>query len=287
MNISTVSLNDASNGAIMETEASKPPMTFLSLPAELRNEIYHLSGCLEVKQFAHMVTSPRCMLHKLWGDTNVCNCWTCEQDGRRCNFYRRAMRFYRGGLSASLIWVNRNSNFATKGHRANVGKGSLRMTRVSHGWSWGGSSAVDHAAHIRDGVEQPAITKVSKEVGADTLPMFYGSHRSMFTLFNIEIDAASVCKWMRTIGKGNVAILREAVVVVRSKAGFKFAHNQLKLSLKKLGLRTDQGAVMRVVKLEHPFCYCESCVRQAVRMDGMEMEELEELEGLGDEREDW
>lgn len=257
-----------------EPKTDTSPATFLSLPAELRNEIYSLSGCLEVKQADNLLKFPGCE------DECLCDCrgkfppcGSCEKDRTWCHICMDIVDYYcPNGLSA-LIWVNRNSCFASKGGKAAGGakraRQSLRHFKTSHR-NWGGDGtapAAAHGAHIRDGVEQPAITRVCKRVREDTLPMFYGSYKFLFTLFDTKIDTASICKWMRTIGKNNTALLREVVVVVRSKAGLKFAENQHKPILKRLGLRTEDTAEWKVIKLEHPFCYCESCIREAVKMD--------------------
>lgn len=82
--------------------------------------------------------------------------------------------------------------------------------------------------------------------------MFYGSHGFLFTLFNHDIDATSIYKWLHKIGKDNVALLREVVVVTRIKKDFKFANYELKRTMKKLGLRTEDIAEFIVVRSSSP-----------------------------------
>ena len=118
---------------------------------------------------------------------------------------------------------------------------------------------------MKNGVEQPALTKVSKEVRNDTLPIFYGSHCFMFTLFDRNTESASIFKWVRNIGKDSAALLREVKIVVRTKRDGKYVENELKPALKKLGLNAHGGTDAKVVKLRFPFCYCETCVRTALR----------------------
>jgi hypothetical protein len=236
----------------METE--QPPTTFLSLPAELRNYIYSLSGCLK--------SSQRCDSTKYLRQQKIGNVTThVYKDLSEACFFC-SPRASSTQLSLSL-WVNRNSSFAITGHK----DGSSKKQGLRHNYAVHVSqmaTATTHSGHIQNGVEQPELTKVSKQVRNDTLPIFYGSHSFLFTLFDREIDTASIFKWMRAIDKDNAALLREVKIVVRSKRDMKYAENKLKPALKKQGLDVDGRTDVKVVKLQYPFCYCEGCVRKAL-----------------------
>lgn len=120
------------------------------------------------------------------------------------------------------LWVNRNSNYHANSPTTNADRPSLRSNKT---WSfcWLGCPAGVHAAHIENGVEQPELTKVSRQIRNDTLPIFYGSHIFLFTLFDRDVDATSICKWMSRIGRHNVSLLRKVIIVTRSKKNTKLA----------------------------------------------------------------
>ena len=241
---------------------TKSPTTFLTLPAELRNTIYTLFGNLESIQswdtaaFTCVCVKPTEPQMER-GSFDVCSehameCLFCENQSFRLK------RSPHPSTSLSL-WVNRNSNYAfdsRNGHKMQ----SLRSRSVDHFNQWGGLMALTHAAHIRNGVEQPALTKVSKQVRNDTLPIFYGSHSFLFALFDREVDSVSIFKWVRSIGKDNAGMLRTVKIVVRSKRDQKYVENELIPALKRLGLQTE-GRDVKVFKLSYPYCYCERCVR--------------------------
>ena len=140
----------------------------------------------------------------------------------------------------------------------------LRSNSVDHHRQYPiGSKASGHAAHIKNGVEQPALTKVSKQVRDETLPIFYGSQSFLLTLFDREVDSASIFKWVRTIGKDNAGLLRKVSIVVRSNKDLKYAENELIPALKRQGLKTE-GRDVKVLRLPYPNCYCEGCVRKVL-----------------------
>jgi hypothetical protein len=231
---------------------TKSPTTFLTLPAELRNTIYTLSGNLESIQ-TWDTANFQCACVSPEGSDGVTT--TCHEHLRACLFCHHPASRPPPSLS---LWVNRNSKYAvndSKGHKTQ----SLRSISVHHN-SFDGSIASTHAAHIKNGVEQPALTKVSKQVRNDTLPIFYGSHSFLFTLFDREVDSASIFKWVRKIGKDNAGRLMTVKIVVRRKGDEKYAENELIPALKRQGLKTE-GRDVKVIKLSYPYCYCERCVR--------------------------
>ena len=236
---------------------TKSPTTFLTLPAELRNTIYTLSGNLESIQ--------------TWDTANFqCRCVSPRDSGGAtliCRKHLMACRFCHchdpisDDPASFSLWVNRNSAYAVNGSKGHKMHG-LRCNSVDHHHQpLTRSKAPSHAAHIKNGVEQPALTKVSKKVRDETLPIFYGSHSFLFTLFDREIDSASIFKWVRTIGKDNAGLLRKVSIVVRNNKDLKYAENELIPALKRQGLKTE-GREVEVYKLPYPNCYCEGCVRK-------------------------
>ena len=227
----------------------KAPTSFLSLPAELRNEIYELSGCLnsvqtqEIHEFVMPNVDPTVVRRDIYEP-----CYFCYWNGEP-------------PTSAPSLWVNRNSSSATKAGKTNQ---RIRHGQTIHGKPFSGVTASRHGAHIKTGVKQPALSKASKQVRFETLSIFYGQHSFLFTLFDRGIDSRSIFKYIRTIGKDSVGMLRDVKIVVRSKADQKYVENELIEMLKKLGLSTDNGTIVGVVKLPYPFCYCENCIRRAI-----------------------
>ena len=177
----------------MKIGKPRTPTTFLSLPAELRNEIYRLSGCLVSSNAAHFVQNPHFANHanhKRCEESPECFCMVCSKDGLRCSLCESFFGSSRiDRPSPSMLWVNRNSSFHANSPTSNTDQPRLRHNKTFI--SCIARSAIDHAAHIENGVEQPNLTKVSRQVRNDTLPVFYGSHGFLLTLFDREVDLVS------------------------------------------------------------------------------------------------
>lgn len=269
----------ASDDKVVSTK-DKSPTTFLSLPAELRNTIYTLSGNLvSIQTWDAEDFQCACVTETEHSGPNE----ICYEHVRECMFCHHKDSLSSNPASLSL-WVNRNSNYAVAGGKSHGGKAqggkrfgskrgasksnsnksrqmqSLRSVSFRHD-TFDNSSASKHAAHIKNGVEQPALTKVSTQVRKDTLPIFYGNHSFLFTLFDREVDGASILKWVRKIGEENAGMLRTVKIVVRNKDDQKYAENELIRLLKKQGLKTEERDVT-ILKLPSPYCYCELCVRE-------------------------
>lgn len=58
---------------------------------------------------------------------------------------------------------------------------------------------------------QPALSQVSKQLRAETLPVFYGSNRFLAELGDAE-DLETAKNWLVAIGDGNVRFLRHLVL---------------------------------------------------------------------------
>ncbi|TKA29783.1 hypothetical protein B0A50_03147 [Salinomyces thailandicus] len=119
-------------------------------------------------------------------------------------------------------------------------------------------------------VEHPALTQVSKQVRADTLPMFYGRRIFVFTLFDRQANSQSIVEWLARIGD-NADLLLMVAIVCRKKADRKYFRKVLRPMMEDLGLR---DGVTISVRLEYPFCYCERCILEATRAKFQSLEEL-------------
>lgn len=179
----------------------KPPTTFLSLPAEIRNEIYIITNNLHNIQAADLGHSEDCSTQANQPDLCVF-CIECN-DGTSC----RLCLDHPYRTKELSLWVNRNSAYADEAHRSEASKQSLRHPNTTHAFPSEPSARV-HGAHIEHGVEQPPLTKVCHQFRNDTLPIFYGTNSFMFTIFDRKIDVASIFKWSKSIGPRNVALLR-------------------------------------------------------------------------------
>lgn len=253
----------ATPNADISSSANKAPVTFLSLPAELRNEIYELSGCLESKQRGELgFVAEGCPDGAYHDQDSGCElCWFDIKDGSSCI----TCLFHSWHHEPYSIWVNRNGSYSTTDHKSGVSKQSLRHNLTFHERK--GEPAEAHGAHLSSGVEQPALTRVCKEVRDDTLLMFYGGTSFLFTIFDRKIDTTSLFKWLRTIGKQNAGFLARIKIVVRNKKTTEYVQKELIPALRKLGVRTedDDGVeVVQVTKLTYPYCFCEHCIRMAL-----------------------
>ncbi|KAF2162933.1 hypothetical protein M409DRAFT_26786 [Zasmidium cellare ATCC 36951] len=138
---------------------AQTPTSFLSLPAELRNEIYKLSGCLRVLQCSKCLGSVRGDDDDDDDDTSYCKCSPRREPCEPCVY-----------LPKAYIWINRRS-----------GDRQLGGVRVP----MGGPHVLDSESIV--GISQPALTRVSKQVRADTLPMFYAGDQRL----RVHSDQAS------------------------------------------------------------------------------------------------
>jgi hypothetical protein len=105
------------------------------------------------------------------------------------------------------------------------------------------------------------MTRVSRQVRHDTLPMYYGSHSFLFTLFNLKSDGESIIGWLNTIGPVNAGLLRDLKIVYRTKKLIHILQKGILPKMRELGVKDDAVTVKR---LPYPYCYCEGCVRKLI-----------------------
>lgn len=164
--------------AIRILALTRKPVTFLDLPAELRNRIYDLSGCLRVmctqkKKFGFVGT--------VHADVVSRHMWRCDHDS-----------------GMSLIPVP--SGMCE--YRITTSEPDGRGSRIQYHYN-------------RSVAKQPDLTKVSPQIRADTLPMFYGTNH--FVLRGDTYHGTSYRKWLKIIGPGNVALLRKVTLCLDVK----------------------------------------------------------------------
>lgn len=174
-------------------------------------------------------------------------------------------------LKPLSIWINRGDLKAFKCFVAQTNAHRARNSLINNlfvvsGKHLGCSSAV---AKLRRShpeiVAQPALTKVNKQIRAETLPVIYGAQAFLFTLFDRDVDIKALFKWLRITGKENAALITKINVVYRKKKDKKYIRNTLLPVMRKLGVRTEaKNEVVVATRLPYPFCFCEECVRKAL-----------------------
>lgn len=171
----------------------RAPVNFLALPSELRNEIYKLSACLESNQNTEFTFDEDC---PGVAEHHRGFCVACRRciDGTRCTLCFSMCGYH---IDVHILWVNRNSAYATNNSKASTNRPGLRSSVTVHNRTRTHDvlPASFHASHIQQGVEQPSLTKVCKQIRNDTRPMFYGGNGFLFTIFDRDIDCASIFKW--------------------------------------------------------------------------------------------
>ncbi|SMR54945.1 unnamed protein product [Zymoseptoria tritici ST99CH_3D1] len=152
-------------------QQTRKPVTFLDLPAELRNRIYEMSGCLRVmcdqkKKFGFVSTKHADIISR--------HNWWCGHDS---------------GMSLIPIpsGMHRESFSISMPDPIDP-----RRERTSYSYS-------------RSVAQQPDLTLVCRQVRDDTIPMFYGNNH--FVLRG-DYHASRLRKWLDIIGPSNVALLR-------------------------------------------------------------------------------
>lgn len=237
----------------------KQKPSFTSLPPEIRNYIYFLSGCLEVKQKRDSTT--KSFFQQFSHDSGSMDCpITCT-----C-CYNWSFPALGSPRAAPLsLWVNRKSDYDNEKrfkrqesrHKRCQRHKKIRYLHVTCKRSSMFEYTSIHAKHI-DRIAQSALTMVNKQIRMETLPIFYGAQSFLFTIFGRDAKN-SVFKWLRTIGQRNASYLRSIKIVYRKKRDRRYIMEELLPSIKKLGVRTEAGVVM-AIRFEYPFCYCEGCI---------------------------
>lgn len=67
-------------------------------------------------------------------------------------------------------------------------------------------------------LRQPPLTRVSRQVRDETLPIFYGNHRFVCTLFDPVEQEQMLLAWLEKIGPISAGLIRELYVVYSKKA---------------------------------------------------------------------
>ena len=153
---------------------TSPRVTFLNLPIEIRVHIYQLSGCLRILQSPHYIVTM--YLSDLTPESST------EHYHPQANLWvnrRSAIAAY-GGLEHLKHDGSGGADVAAVRKSAKEGKLVRTRSRCVPGRPRGLNLAQFH--HTR-GVDQPVLTQVSRQVRADTLPIFYGKHNFYFTLY--------------------------------------------------------------------------------------------------------
>lgn len=121
----------------------------------------------------------------------------------------------------------------------------------------------DHIATVN----QPELTRVSRQVRKDTLPIFYGHHPFVYrvTAGNVQASVQKLLDWLDTLGPTNAAMIRRLVLVYLRKKNLRYFTVKLLPELRRRGLDT---AVLRYERMGHPF----------------QLNELAVLKGLYDKR---
>ncbi|KAK3617262.1 hypothetical protein LTR56_025416 [Elasticomyces elasticus] len=224
---------------------TKPPTTFSTLPAELRNRIYHLSGSLNIIQIRQ------------------CGCAFRADEPRHAQEGRLGMddedidRMFEADQPA-LIQVNTPLETDwTMCKRAS----SIHQRTATH--------RCVPVAVARAACSAPELARVSKEVRADTLPMYYGKHTFHFRLFHGHMnqderdqDETSLLSWLSAIGARNASLLRNFVITFSKDKDAHYIRRNLQPQMAKLGVRV--GEAVKLVRTSYPHCSCVQCVRRDI-----------------------
>ncbi|KXS95252.1 hypothetical protein AC578_9458 [Pseudocercospora eumusae] len=219
-----------------------------SLPAELGNRIYHLSGCLQFYEEPdrNRRSSAR---HPVRGDytadthTAVHGCG----DGEHCSFTG-----WDGfcNWQAAAYFVNGDPEFDT----ANCGPRTCAenipwfMIRVI-------PSRKSLICYQMKGA-QPGLTRVSKKVREDTLPIFYGNHRFVVRLFSADApDENRVLRWLDAIRQAAANMLRKIYIFYARKQQLNHIKNNVLPELRARGVKTAPGelGVVCLTRISHPY----------------------------------
>lgn len=276
--------------------ASRPPNTFLSLPAELRNTIYELSGCLDIVQCRRTSSTirPHELLEKRRSCAPVNEGWAGCKCGLHCGSYlddlgdtvdlygpvmacHCALHAHdmKAGppVPAAFLRVNWRSTASPTAEGAKqtqdfddvLQSQEVAVRRMQHFYR-GSTSCCSMCSTTKCrlvGLTQPALTKVSKKVRAETLPMFYGKHIFVFIVFEVERDCDSILRWLSRIGMENAEMLRKVVVLYKKKKVVRYFEKELRPEMAKLGARVGDGAV-QLMRMKYPYCECEGCVMKVL-----------------------
>ncbi|PPJ54976.1 hypothetical protein CBER1_05648 [Cercospora berteroae] len=189
------------------TAGRTAPTGFLDLPAELRNEIYKLSGCLSLTR-TH--SSPRTY------PTTRCSI----RDDEQCQ-----QEMEQTGIIHLPVECGH--------HRYRVDVVS-RCSDLDSGTV---------AAYY-----QPSLTRVSKKIRAETLPMFYGNiHVTSYQQRCVNWEEVHL-KWIKHIGMTNAALLNRVTVEYDFWTECEIEEKKMEIYevMKRLGVEVDRDRVLEI-----------------------------------------
>ncbi|KAK3617261.1 hypothetical protein LTR56_025415 [Elasticomyces elasticus] len=110
---------------------------------------------------------------------------------------------------------------------------------------------------LASGIIQPPITRTSKQVRADTLPMFYGTHTFYFVLRDRYQEETIIERWLSKIGRTNAGRLCKVFAIYTTKQDGKDFTKYTAAAMRKLGVRSG---VIELMRTSYPHCACNRCV---------------------------
>ncbi|KAK0255127.1 hypothetical protein B0A54_11299 [Friedmanniomyces endolithicus] len=224
----------------------KPPTTFSTLPAELRNEIYELSGCLDLVQ---------------------------------CPTTRKIMpadelQTYPGTGCASIAYnralIDRPAILCICRYPFTTFDRFLRMKFCNFGKTRVCNSLLSCFTPTRP--SQPSLTKVSTAVRADTLPIYYGKYTFYAFISDVEEDDETLLRWLSTIGPHNASLLRNIILVHDEQAVAHYIVKDLQPEMARLGVRV--GDAVKLKRAAYPHCNSNECIRSLLIVDEAKMTEM-------------
>lgn len=109
------------------------------------------------------------------------------------------------------------------------------------------------------GVSQPALSKVNKQIRAETLSIFYGESWYVFTVFNYHKIFSEPSKWLQRIGPANARLVDKIEIVLPYAKDEEWKEDtvrELKKHLEWLGFQKTPLLRSRA----YGKCRCEDCI---------------------------
>ncbi|KAI5362191.1 hypothetical protein Slin14017_G074280 [Septoria linicola] len=122
--------------------------------------------------------------------------------------------------------------------------------------------------HGPEKVVQPAITRVSKLIREETLPIFYGNHHFVLRLLSqTGPEKSRILLWLDAIGHRNASRLRSVHIVNARKQDRKTIENDFLRDMRVRGVFTSR---VKIARIAAPFKHTEASVLEAgARARGM------------------
>ncbi|KAK0287847.1 hypothetical protein LTR91_022260 [Friedmanniomyces endolithicus] len=233
---------------------TKPPTTFSTLPAELRNEIYELSGCLDLVQ---------CLV---------------TRSSKRANEFQTYVRADCASIAINRALTDRPAFLCIRQHPATRhGRSLPRFLPRIRPTSICDSSTFSCFPPAE--ISQPSLTKVSIAVRADTLPIYYGKHIFYAFISDVEEESASLLRWLSIIGPHNASLLRNIILVYCKKTVARYIIKDLQPEMARLGVRVGDAVKLR--RTDYPHCNCDECIRSILIADEAKTTEISGSEAEG------